>query len=241
MKLSTLNSKLQLLAVGTNAKTIKSDTNNELTAIMYLASSTLSGYDTCPNASEGCKKVCLISAGHGKLTSVQQARNRKTRLYFEKPEEFKKILFDDLTLFKSYCNEHGLNGNVRLNGTSDLDFISFKIKDNKNIFQLFTDINFYDYTKDFDRTSTEKNYYILYSRSENTSELEVKKLIDQNKNVAVVFDEIPDTWNNFEVINGDLSDLRTKDKSGVIVGLKAKGLAKKSELDNGFVIRLKNI
>ena len=66
MKLSTLNSKLQLLAVGTNAKTIKSDTNNELTAIMYLASSTLSGYDTCPNASEGCKKVCLISAGHGK-------------------------------------------------------------------------------------------------------------------------------------------------------------------------------
>ena len=53
-----------------------------------------------------------------------------------------------------------------------------KEKDNKNIFQLFTAINFYDYTKDFSRTSTEKNYYILYSRSENTTELEVKKLIE---------------------------------------------------------------
>lgn len=40
MKLSTLNAKLNLLAVGSNAKTIKSDDEEYLTAILYLAPST---------------------------------------------------------------------------------------------------------------------------------------------------------------------------------------------------------
>ncbi len=42
MKLSTLNSKLNLIAVGTNAKTKKGDAEDELTAIMYLAPNTIS-------------------------------------------------------------------------------------------------------------------------------------------------------------------------------------------------------
>ena len=242
MKLSTLNSKLNLLAVGTNAKTSKGDTEEELTAIMYLASSTISGYDTCPYASQGCRRVCLMTAGHGKFNSVQQARIRKTKLYFEQPEVFKEMLYKDVSLFYSYCSEHSINGNIRLNGTSDLDFINFMIKDDKNIFELFPDIQFYDYTKDFNRISDIDNYYLLYSRSEDTAIEDIKSLIKDNKNVAVVFDEIPDEWESLEVIDGDLNDLRTKDKQGVIVGLKNKGLAKtKPELDNGFVIRLKNI
>ena len=111
MKISTLNSKLHLLSVGSDAKTRKSNEKypNTITAIMYLASSTLSGYDTCPNASEGCKKVCLISAGHGKLTSVQQARNRKTRLYFEKPEEFKRM---KKMLYGSFIKEYDEPGDI---------------------------------------------------------------------------------------------------------------------------------
>ena len=40
MKLSTLNAKLNLLAVGSNAKTSKSDDEEYLTAILYLAPST---------------------------------------------------------------------------------------------------------------------------------------------------------------------------------------------------------
>lgn len=52
MKLSTLNSKLKLLAVSTNAKTSKGDSETELTAILYLAPSDVSGYNTCPKASK---------------------------------------------------------------------------------------------------------------------------------------------------------------------------------------------
>ena len=57
--------------------------------------------------------------------------------------------------------------------------------------------------------------------------------------MAVVFDTLPDTWKGFEVVNGDLSDLRPKDKSNVIIGLKAKGLAKTIKTD--FVIKTLNI
>ncbi len=36
MKLSTLNSKLNLISVGSNAKTSKGDSEDTLTAILYL-------------------------------------------------------------------------------------------------------------------------------------------------------------------------------------------------------------
>ena len=56
--------------------------------------------------------------------------------------------------------------------------------------------------------------------------------------MAVVFDEIPETWLGLEVINGDEHDLRFLDSTtGVIVGLKAKGPKAKKD-QTGFVVRL---
>ena len=50
-------------------------------------------------------------------------------------------------------------------------------------------------------------------------------------NVAVVFttsrsEALPETWNRFPVIDGDLHDCRFLDPTGVVVGLRAKGVAK---------------
>jgi hypothetical protein len=58
-------------------------------------------------------------------------------------------------------------------------------------------------------------------------------------NTTVVFkEEIPVVWKvqnqEFKVIDGDVNDLRPLDETGVIVGLKAKGDAKKDT--SGFVI-----
>lgn len=245
MKLSTLQGKCKLLNISSNAKTSKGDDDTRLTAIMYLASSDMSGYDTCENASPQCKKMCLISAGRGRMTNVQQARINRTKLFFENQKAFLKQLDEEISLFHRYCIEHGLKAYARLNGTSDLNFIDLKIREDKDIFELYTDIEFYDYTKDFKRTSPYDNYYILYSRSENTENNVVTSLIEEGKNVAVVFDELPDTWLGIEVIDGDLSDVRPVDKQGVVVGLKAKGMAKASkrtsEEDKGFVIEALNI
>lgn len=229
MKLSTLSSKLKLFNVGSNAKTKKGDDEENLTAIMYLASSDISGYDVCEQASPQCKAMCLYTAGRGVFTNVQQARINRTKLFFEKNKEFLELLFKEITIFEAYCKEHEVQGNVRLNGTSDLNFINLVIKDDKDIFQLFPELNFYDYTKDYSRETSYDNYYLLYSRTEETSLETVRSLVDADKNVAVVFDEVPEEWHSIKVINGDINDLRLNDESGVIVGLKAKAKAKRSK------------
>ena len=46
--------------------------------------------------------------------------------------------------------------------------------------------------------------------------------------------ELPKKWLGIKVINGDKHDLRFKDTKGRIVGLKAKGKAKKDK--SGFVV-----
>lgn len=236
--LSSLNGKLNLLAVGTNAKTSKGDSEEALTAIMYLAPHTMSGQDVCPASSEGCRAVCLVSAGRGAMTSVQQARIRKTKLFFEDKKKFLELLSTDLKVFKDYCNYVGLQGYVRLNGTSDIKWEYFIDFDN------YPNLRFYDYTKISGRDISEiPNYKLTYSRSENTTDEEIHQSISLGNNVAVVFDEVPESYLDYPVIQGDLSDLRWEDPVGVIVGLKAKGKAKKAsvEEDKGFVIRLKNI
>lgn len=244
MKLSTLNSKLNLLSVGTNAKTIKGDVDNRLTAIQYLAPSIESGYDACPHASEGCRSVCLYTSGRGNMGSVKQARIRKTKLLFENQKEYLEMLDKDLSLFSEYCSQNALKGFVRLNGTSDIDYSQLLLDELSdapmNVFEKYSDIQFYDYTKDHKRESKHDNYYLLYSRGEDTKLSSIKSLIKKKKNVAVVFDDIPDTWEGLTVINGDEDDVRPEDPRGVVVGLKAKGKARKDN-GNGFVINVRNI
>jgi hypothetical protein len=53
-------------------------------------------------------------------------------------------------------------------------------------------------------------------------------------NVAVVFDTLPTTYLGRPVVNGDDTDLRFLDPQGVVVGLKAKGRAKKDT--SGFTV-----
>lgn len=238
MKLSTLNSKLKLCSIGTNAKTSKSDSSFEdtLTLIMYLSPHTLGGRgNVCSFATQGCKDVCLYTAGRGSFSTVQKARQRRTQLFFDDIGTFKEFLFSDLSLFLSYCNDNNLKPFARLNGTSDLDFQKIKIKDNLTIFELFPTVTFYDYTKDFKRLPKFDNYSLTYSYHENLTLTQIKTKLSQGINVAVVFEkQLPSFWNSIEVIDGDKSDLRPFDKKQCLVGLVAKGLARKIKTD--FVV-----
>jgi hypothetical protein len=76
-------------------------------------------------------------------------------------------------------------------------------------------------------------YHLTFSRSE-TNENDAFRLLKDGGNVAIVFKTIPETWNGFKVINGDATDLRYFDPKNVVVGLTAKGDAKKDH--SGFVI-----
>ena len=236
MKLSTLKSRLKLCSIGTNSKTIKGDDESTLTMIMYLSPHTLGGRgNVCSSATQGCRDTCLYSAGRGKFNTVQQARIRRTQLFFDNNKQFKVDLASDLVLFNSYCEENDITSYVRLNGTSDIDWQKFKLSDKKTVMELFPNIKFYDYTQDMKRKSKFSNYDITYSYNENMTPTQLKNKINANSNVAVVFNKtLPVNWNGIEVINGDESDLRPLDKKGVIVGLIAKGLAKTIKTD--FVV-----
>ena len=231
---------MNILSVNSDAKTIKGLKFGYLTGISYLAPSKESGYNTCKNASKGCAKACLFTAGHGVMKHVREPRIAKTIAFFKN----RKIWFKDLRRNLDSLIKKGIKDSlktcIRLNGTSDLPWENIKV-DNKSIIETYPDNQFYDYTKSYERMikflegKMPKNYHLTFSRSE-TNDIKSMDILKRGGNVAMVFHKtLPATYRGYKVINGDLSDLRFLDKKNVIVGLKGKGKASKD--DSGFVIR----
>ena len=223
---------MKLLTLG-NTKTVKGEAMGFQTYIMHLAPSTLSGYNTCPMASEGCASACLNTAGRGRFTAIQEARIRKTRWFFEDRETFMAQLVKDIEAAIRKAKREGFTPVFRLNGTSDIRWENYQVvRDGiayANIMNAFPQVQFYDYTKLPNRHSISANYHLTFSRSESN-----EHLIPQGMNVAVVFDSLPDVWMGRKVIDGTETDLRFLDEQNVVVGLLAKGKAKKDT--SGFTI-----
>jgi len=219
MKLLTIN----------NFKTVKGEKLGVLTAILYLAPAKISGYEVCPRRSAGCTAACLYTAGMGAFSNVQQARINKTKMYFEDRPNFLFQLEKDIKALVKKAKKLNMKPAIRLNGTSDINWMSSGIMDK------FPDVQFYDYTKVL-RRLTDKiptNYNITFSKSEdNNSECETA--LELGFNVAAVFKNLPQQYMGRQVINGDETDVRFADGKGVVIGLTAKGRARKDL--SGFVI-----
>jgi len=100
--------------------------------------------------------------------------------------------------------------------------------------ELFPEVQFYDYTKHPNRKNIPVNYHLTFSRAEDNDE-DIKQALKNGLNIAVVFEKyLPETFMGLPVIDGDKNDLRFLDPVNSIVGLVAKGKAKKDE--TGFVI-----
>jgi hypothetical protein len=213
-----------------------------LSFILHLAPATLSGKETCPKRTAGCTAACLNTAGRGGMfkrgettNMIQEARIRKTKMFFEQRDEFMAQLIKDIRLGIKQAAKLGLTPVFRLNGTSDLSWEKYEAASGKNIFELFDYVQFYDYTKVLGRkVQGIKNYHLTFSAADG-NDADVAKAVAQGMNVAAVFDKLPETYMGREVINADETDLRFLDPVGVIAGLKAKGRAKKDT--SGFVRR----
>ena len=223
-----------LLQVNTNWKTIKSMKYGVITGILYLAPHKTSGKNVCPWASPGCIDGCLYKAGRGQMISVQSARIRKTLAFFKDRNKFLAELHSDITILLRRAKKKKMKLAIRLNGTSDLPWEKY-LYQGKNLMDHFPTVTFYDYTKGDNRIHDNQpgNYHLTFSRSE-TNEKEAFKLIKKSP-VAVVFkDKLPKLYKKYKVINGDLHDMRFKNKSNVVVGLLAKGRAKQDKY--GFTV-----
>lgn len=239
---------MKLLSTG-NPKILKGMAQGYNTYILHLAPANVSGYETCPKRTAGCTAACLNTAGRGGMFKrgestnvIQEARKRKTRLFFENRTEFMRLLVADIELAIKQSKRLGLVPVFRLNGTSDLSFEKYEVVRNeklfRNIFSAFAEVQFYDYTKVLGRkVAAIENYHLTFSAADG-NDADVVKAIQQGYNVATVFGikktlPMPETYVGLPVFNGDESDLRFLDPKGVVVGLYAKGKAKKDT--TGFV------
>jgi hypothetical protein len=231
-----------------NPKIQKGTKLGYLSFILHLAPADLSGHNTCPKATAGCKSACLNTAGRGGMfkkgettNMIQKARIRKTKYFYEDRAGFMLDLAYDIQKGIKMAEKLGLKPVFRLNGTSDLSWEKYEVPVfcTRNIFELYPNVQFYDYTKVLGRKVSDiPNYFLIFSQADG-NEADVSRAMEKGMNVAAVFDEVPETYMGKPVINADETDLRFLDPKGVIAGLKAKGRAKKDY--TGFVIRLKEV
>ena len=90
--------------------------------ILQLAPAKESGYEVCNGRSKGCTNACLFSSGMGRFDNVKNGRIRKTKLFFEDREEFKRQLYKDIEALIRKGKRENKKVAIRLNGVSDLKF-----------------------------------------------------------------------------------------------------------------------
>ena len=224
-----------------SAKTIKGESIGYLTGIVYLKPD----HKICAMAKlAGCMNGCLESAGRGAFNSVQKARIAKTRFYYDHQQSFLLSLAADVWSLQNKAKKLGFIPLVRPNGTSDIPYENLIVHDGKNIFELFPDVQFYDYTKtsrgmSFARGLLPANYHVTFSRSDSNSAI-AARVLRAGGNVAVVVDKgVVVDFSDSRLIDGDLHDARFLDgrsPDGRVVVLRAKGSLKGQGSEQGFCL-----
>jgi hypothetical protein len=152
----------------------------------------------------------------------------------------------EIHALKKTAIKNGLIPVIRLNGLSDIEFENIRFNyefigkklNNVTIFEIFSDLQFYDYTKNPNRDNLPKNYDLTFSYS---NKPEFKKFneiaIKKSMRLAAVFSDqnLPAYFMGLSVLNGDESDLTFLAPKNTILGLYAKGKAKKDI--SGFIIK----
>ena len=237
----------RLLGIGNDAKTKKGAKLKIDTGILYLApatNATPKGETLCDRATVAkCLAACLNTAGRGRMSSVQMSRLYKTLFMLQDRWFFDAQLRWEILENAEKSEAKGHQFAVRLNGTSDVDW--------SYMAERCPDVQFYDYTKNYERLgNTPANYHLTVSYSEASQDyaLTVLDAVMRGHNAAVVFRDrataalaIAQGWRGLRVLDGDDHDVRFKDKratvpseAGYIVALYAKGSAKTDR--TGFVV-----
>jgi len=241
----------KLLSKGsTNAKTTK---NARETHILYLspAAQNNKGKELCPHRSAGCTAACLYTAGRGKFNNVQKARINRANYLVNDPKTFTAQLILEIEFLIIRAKREKKQIAIRLNGTSDVDFLYlFKKYHSWNYEEKATTpgsnepgVIFYDYTKNphkLRRYGKGGKYALIFSRAEDNGEI-ANRLLFEGYKVSAVFNDpkyLP-AFAGYPIIDGDERDDLIIDifaqHYGKIIGLKAKGDAKKDT--TGFVIQ----
>lgn len=230
-----------LITPGTdNPKLAKSDASDATyrTYGLTLAPADSSGYQVCASASAGCIKACLGKGGMGVVFwTINVGRIARTVAFMTQRGRFLARMRQELRNIVRLGARKGFTPAVRLNVLSDVMWENVA----PWLFTEFPGVQFYDYTKHVRRMvawcngDLPPNYHLTFSRSE-CNEVSATAILENGGTVAVVFDSanLSETWKGYPVINGDETDMRFRDPPGHVVGLYAKGNARKDT--SGFVV-----
>ena len=205
-----------------------------MTYCLYLAPWTLSGHNTCPKG-QHCHEFCLNGSGQNKCdtlargvegSKINHSRIKKTNLFYNNRARFMEILVHEIESKRARAKRLGYGFSVRLNGTSDLSPIAFKDPiSGKNILELFPDVQFYDYTKVYNRVKLMEQYpnYDLTFSYDGYNWDECERFLQNGGKVAVVFysenETLPKQFRGYNVVDANGYDMRYLDPKGSIMGL----------------------
>jgi hypothetical protein len=244
-----------------NPKLFLGSAQGHATLSLSLSPANTSGIDICPKAGF-CRQGCVgINAGHSVLgvgcannpsvlNSVRSARIARTRELFgggSIAQSALQAIDREIASFVKRCAKRNITPSVRMNAFSDI--LWEKVWG--ELFERYSTVQFYDYTKIASRVGkTPSNYHLTFSRAED-NESDAIGILQSGYNVAVVFGiesatELPKTWNGYTVIDGTATDLRFLDPKNSVVGLSWKGPTSHRAYDesmayatsNGFAVRI---
>jgi hypothetical protein len=258
MELNKGSRGFRLLTPG-NPKTEKGRAAGYWTFILHFAPADLSGFNVCALSTAGCRKACLNTAGRGgiargglltyrdvargKRNEIQRARRLRTRAFFQFRAEFMQELAKEIAKAILKARRAGYTPVFRLNGTSDIRWESVPVAGFPNIMSLFSDVQFYDYTKLPNRKNVPANYHLTFSLADGNDTF-ARVALANGMNVAAVFRSKETVARYMEsgidiggtcvpVSRGDDTDLRFLDTPRHCIGLYAKGNARHDT--SGFV------
>jgi hypothetical protein len=176
-------------------------------------------YNVCPLASAGCTAACLRNSGQSGMPKQQRAQAVRTAFLLSHPRECGLILGAEIS---AALRRHDAI-NLRLNVTSDLrwEFIAPEMVSAL----AAAGVRMYDYTawRPHHRQPS-ADYMLTYSAKEtaHTSDAYLLSVLASGSNVAMPFttrrgEPLPTVWNGYPVIDGDISDERRLDPTGVVV------------------------
>jgi len=187
----------------------------------------------------GCMKGCISDSGRALIfNSVNKSRKAKAAFYERDTALFIETLKRELSNFDKLCAKQGVQGVVRLNVFSDIQW------EKHGIPQAFPALFFYDYTKlaaRLDSAKTPDNYSLMFSYSGRAQYAkQVAIALKTDVPIVVVFrGPMPNIFLGRPVVNGDASDLDNVFAGRVVIGLKEKRTL--VQADNGFVVDMNEI
>ena len=200
---------------------------------LQLAPASLSGFNVCASSSESCRKMCLHFSGNPIYFSAKEkARHQRTQAFFKSRNLFLALLRKEIDTAVNWCKRKDLLCGFRLNTTSDIRWESVYFSKNISVIDYIISLGAipYDYTKHTNRKRVPEGYHLTHSWS-GDNEDKCIEAFDNGLNVAIPFStskhkELPTHFKLGQkivpVFDGDVSDDRSSDPKGHVVGLRWK-------------------